>query len=490
MGVSKSGGSSSRGGADRSSSASRGSTRKADQTRSADKDPVKGSSQGPGSRETRGPGGGSGPQEPSGGPGDSPTRGVTDTIESPSRELAEEGEESSPEQAHGHDLVSGLNEAFSMSDEQREAVDTIAESYRTAWDGTPHAAGERTGEMTTEGTAAVARGEFQSDWAEYAESAAMDRRVPDLPEEFSDIRDELVEKNTEETHQALNTLGSDPQALDHLDGALSPVDGRFSHSDLTAAAFEHDLNHGFEPGGPAHSTKAWASEPGRTPEVIRAQEEAVLNSVVNGGGVEFTNSLGHTEELSFSQQPLAEGGAGSLHETAASRFTMTDADGRVVDITSDLSPSQTRTGLARLGDYYTQTPGHLRDSVQSFALTREANQSLIDDPTSLRAAADYHYQDKHINFYDGLSGLSDDVFHHEMGHAIGDSIDGDTHRMRSNDWDQHSEQRPSDYAHTNELEDFAESYSMFKEYVDSNRLEEFRETYPHRSAVLESIYSN
>lgn len=409
------------------------------------------------------------------------------TSRSPSRPSGDRTSVSKPEKPSraGKQLAENLGAAF-MTPAQRLAVDGVAENFVTARDGLVN---RTSGELSQQGVSEAAQGRFDGERARRTEGAMLNRRFPGEAERSPDLINNLADLRATNTERNVAELGRDSQLLDRLDVANSERDGEFSHGDLNRAAFEHDQQQGFEPGRAARGSSEWADESNRGAEVIRAQEQSVLDSVVQGRPVQFTNSDGNTESLQFEQ--LRGANEDSLQSVRSSRFVMTGANGHQVNIQSNLSPSDNRTALARIGEYYTRTPEHLRDSVNSIRLTNEADEKFISSNGQTdAAAANYGESPGHVNFFNGLSRLNEDNFNHEYGHAIGDKIDGDRHQLRTENWDSHSAERPSEYAGTNEMEDFAESYSMFKEYSDNGRLDEFRERFPHRARELESIFSN
>ena len=303
--------------------------------------------------------------------------------------------------------------------------------------------------------------------------------------------------------ESASYLLKNEDVLDRLDVAndrSNRTDGRISRGDISREVFQRQLeqarNGELPPGPPADNRGGYAptvitrnSE--RTPEVIAQQELAILEAVNSGKPVSFTNANGHTEELTVRQIQNTRGNA---------VYEITGADGHTMRIESELGASENRTVLARLADYYTQFPEHLRDSVNKIEFRRESDDTA--------AAVFYPFGDR-IVFYDGLRNLNEEVFDHEFAHGIGYENDGlgedvlgyigriftgSAGEGTPKGWTEaiaaDPEPRISDYANTNIKEDFAECWAAYMEARDNGpeALAKLEEAYPARYAIMDELY--
>lgn len=284
-------------------------------------------------------------------------------------------------------------------------------------------------------------------------------------------------------------------ALDTGEEPGSDTDGKISRSDLSAEIFRRQVDDPWRQTGPAASNRdsyeaVEASNAERSTEVIRAQEQSVLDAVTGGQPVQFQNSNGETEELSIRQ---VDGGSGKTV------YELTGEDGHTIRIESELGASENRTALARIADYYSQLPPGVRDSNDRIVLSRNPDDS---------AAADFRSREDRIRFYDGLAHLNEEVFNHEYGHAIGYDEDGlgenGWHRIGQvfsgsdgegtpRGWDAAAEADPgsvSGYADGSRKEDFAESWAAYLEARENGpeALARLEEAIPSRFAILEQVY--
>ncbi len=238
-------------------------------------------------------------------------------------------------------------------------------------------------------------------------------------------------------------------------------------------------------------------EANRTPELAAQQETAIVEGLAEGGEVSFTNSNGDVENLTFVQL----GGEGD-----DVKFELRGEDGHTVKISSELSAEETRIALARLSDYYTEVPEHLRDSVDEISLLQGGK------PGKDNVAADFRSDGDKIRFYNGLDNLNESTFDHEFGHGVGYETDGQGEGVRGTfnpfdgdvnpfggskgapeGWEDAIEsdgRRLTEYAETNHEEDFAESWSTYLEAREqgSQALDDYREAFPERFEILEEVY--
>jgi hypothetical protein len=298
--------------------------------------------------------------------------------------------------------------------------------------------------------------------------------------------------------ESASYLLKNEDVLDRLDVAndrSNRTDGRISRGDISREVFRRQLeqarNGELPPGPPAGNRGSYkptviTSNSERTPEVIAQQELAILEAVNSGKPVSFTNANGHTEELTVRQIQNTRGNA---------VYEITGADGHTMRIESELGASENRTALARLADYYTQFPEHLRDSVNKIQFRRESDDTA--------AAVFYPFGDR-IVFYDGLKNLNEEVFDHEFAHGIGFDNQGKEENILDSlgriftgspkGWNDaikaDPEPRISNYANTNSAEDFAESWAAYMEAMDNGpeALAQLQEAYPARYAIMDELY--
>ncbi|MCP3143840.1 hypothetical protein [Pyxidicoccus xibeiensis] len=229
------------------------------------------------------------------------------------------------------------------------------------------------------------------------------------------------------------------------------------------------------------------------------REQAVEEAIAGKGKpVDFVNSDGKTEQVAIFQVPFAGEDTYFVRvgdETFQVEFQGgTDADREAF--------------LAQVIDSYSETPPELRSSLQKVVVTPDQGPETA---TGNRAAATAG--DGTITFYDDGRHLSEDIFHHELGHLIGrqqeEKDDGfwtDLGEVFTGEpppvpdgWDEaamEDENFTSGYAETdykrdgNYTEDFAEAWKLYMAAIDGGpeKLAEFREMYPERAEILEDIY--
>ena len=340
---------------------------------------------------------------------------------------------------------------------------------------------------------------------DFNEEAARERLAEDgIPE---DEIDATLEQLQGRATQLLNNNA----LFDRIDNANdrgNGPDGKIARSDLNAYLFDAQdrvadsgqdlgtddtgLRDGeFELPHEDHTHVVRQGEDNRTDALISEQEEAVLDALNQDGPIEFTNSSGETEQIELNQVNNTKGDV---------EFELTGEDGHTIRVTSELSAEQTRVALARILDYHTQTPEHLRGEVDRIELHEGGK------PGKPNSAADYNSDKDRLRFFNGLKDLNEAVFDHEVGHSVGYGADGigesnldrfgnlfiDTSGEGApQGWSEAIEQdggSVSDYANTNLKEDFAESWSTYVEARESGELEQFKAAYPHRFEILEAIY--
>lgn len=333
----------------------------------------------------------------------------------------------------------------------------------------------------------IAEGDFNEDRArERLLAAGVDES--DLDDVLAEIRDNasfLLEQ--EETLQQIDVASG-----------RGSVDGRISRGDLTAFQLEQQrraIENGEEleverrglPRGDEFQVPSQtgeqdglveAGEDNRTDELIRQQEQAILEALGGDGQLSFTNAQGETEALQISQVRDSDGMV---------RFELEGEDGHRLEISSELNADDTRTALARLADYYTQVPAGLRDSVEEFILRSGESESG-------NAGAAFFPDDHSIEFFDGLRNVDEQFFDHELAHAV--AVAQGNEDAVPEGWEQVIERDGgrgvSEYAEATPGEDFAESWATYTEARDRGpaALDLFRERFPERYALLEEIFEN
>ncbi|MGE0494116.1 MAG: hypothetical protein AB7S38_33205 [Vulcanimicrobiota bacterium] len=399
-------------------------------------------------------------------------------------------------------LLGGLAGAFkNVEDEEtrrdRDAVRYLDEHF-DAYDNP--GGGDTDGVVSVDDLQDVASGDFDQDKARERLQAA------GVAEEDLDAELARLQENAE------YLLGRD-ELLDEIDVANDPGgdhDDKIARSDLHHYQYREQLESvedGYRPynvdrtgipetpyslpteeddGGRRHS------EPNRTDEVIRQQENAILEGLTHGGPVEFTNSNGETENLTIEQVTNSKGDV---------EFRLRGEDGHTINVSSELTADETRTALARVADYYTQVPDGLRESVDNIEFLKDP------DPDGT-AAASFNSEHDRVRFFGGLDYINEAVFEHEFGHGVGYETDGEGEGFLNDlnpfdgggagspqGWEDainSDGNRPTDYANTNHKEDFAESWAIYLEAREQgdDALEEFAQQYPHRFDILDEIYEN
>ena len=305
--------------------------------------------------------------------------------------------------------------------------------------------------------------------------------------------------------ESANYLLENKDVLGRLDVAndiIKLTDGRISRGDISREVFRRQLeqarNGELPPGPPAYNRGSYAptvvtQNSERSPEVIAQQELAILEAVNSGRPVSFTNANGQTEELTVRQIPNTGGNA---------VYEIRGADGHTMRIESELGASENRTALARLADYYTQIPEHLRDAVDEIEFRRDPYEGG-------NVAAAFYSREDRVVFYNGLRNLNEEVFDHEFAHGIGYENDGlpegrlghfirrytgsegeGTPRGWTEAIESDPQQRITNYANKNIKEDFAECWAAYMEAMDNGpeALAQLQEAYPARYAIMDELY--
>jgi hypothetical protein len=234
----------------------------------------------------------------------------------------------------------------------------------------------------------------------------------------------------------------------------------------------------------------------RTDAVVRA---------LRGSTVTFVNASGAGETVKVQQlspsmrtyQPVAAAAGQPAHPGAPPEthdvYRVTTGNNMLeVEIPQELNPVD---ALARVIDYYTQTPWTLRSGLRKLTINRTQYTPI----GGYNAPA--HGGGGTINFWDGLNYLANsETFIHEMGHIIGQSksTSGTFVPPRWADAAKKDGNFPSEYAsdtvtksaRQNYAEDFADTW---KGYVTARAagnavLERFRTQFPARTSIVEAIF--
>lgn len=235
--------------------------------------------------------------------------------------------------------------------------------------------------------------------------------------------------------------------------------------------------------------------PGDLGKLINPRRAAVEEALSTGNPVPFTNTDGKTEQVSVTQLPGGFVGGGDdvyVVRVGDDQFTVRVEEGADADA-EDV--------LAQVIDSYSETPEDLRGSLERVVVKKDA------DPEGAAARAG----DGTITFYDGGKYVTDDIFHHEIGHLIGRQVEDANDSFLSGILEKLAGEPPpipdgwaeaADGNHLNDYteksfnksgvytEDFAEAWSEYMRALDDGpeALAAFEQTYPERSEILEDIY--
>ncbi|MBN8233083.1 hypothetical protein JYK02_36770 [Corallococcus macrosporus] len=237
--------------------------------------------------------------------------------------------------------------------------------------------------------------------------------------------------------------------------------------------------------------------PGDLGKLINPRRAAVEEALETGKTVPFTNTDGKTEQVSVTQLPPGFAGGGD------DVYVVTVGDDRFTVRVEEGADADAEAVLAQVIDSYSETPEDLRGSLERVVIKKDP------DPDNAAARAG----DGTITFYNGGEYVTDDIFHHEIGHLIGRQVENANDTWLSRILEQYAGEPPpipdgwaeaaaADGNHLNEYtedsfndsgvytEDFAEAWSEYMRALDGGpkALAEFERTYPGRSEILEDIY--
>lgn len=233
----------------------------------------------------------------------------------------------------------------------------------------------------------------------------------------------------------------------------------------------------------------------RKSPALQAQE-AVIEKALAGDIIAFPSSNGATAIVRVA--PLdAKKAASDAQAKQAMRLTV---DGHQFQVTVD-SGLDTKESLAKLADYLSQVPGHLRPALKSVTLSKTPNPedaywARVYGLDSFSSAATAGGGAITIwNLKENPHNLNEGVFNHEMAHLIGSAYSTSKTRhaeMIPPGWEdamRADNKGVSNYGSHNANEDFSEGWRY---YLEARRtpetLKEFKEKFPNRSRILEAIY--
>ena len=232
----------------------------------------------------------------------------------------------------------------------------------------------------------------------------------------------------------------------------------------------------------------------RKSPALQAQEAAIEKALA-GEIIAFSNSSGATAIVKVA--PLDAKKAADTQAKQAIRLTV---DGHQFQVTLDAG-LDAKEALAKLTDYISKVPGHLRPALKSITLSQTPNPEDaywartfgLDSFSSAATAGGVAITI--WNLKENPHNLNEGVFNHEMAHLIGTAYS--TSRTRHAEmippgWEdaiRADSGRVSNYASHNANEDFSEAWRYYLEARQTpEKLKEFKQKYPNRSRILEAIY--
>lgn len=271
-----------------------------------------------------------------------------------------------------------------------------------------------------------------------------------------------------------------------------------------------------------------ADESERTPEVVRAQQSAVDGALAGDGRVTFSNSEGRSFDMQLRKTKLG-------YEYRAGKDRLN------IRFDPKFTEQQRREALAKLIDYHSQEPEHLRRAVQHInvepgdrAVKVKKDQSLTtllqaqgfkkmtpslleamkevngwkEVPTTFKAGDTVQVPVKNYGAYFagddargvtfvGIKNIEESTFRHEFGHGVGylataDFLPRDWHRLAAKDPETVSKygSRKDKQTGVPEMsDDFAEFYLAYMEARETGpkAMADLKRRFPNRSQVIEQI---
>jgi len=242
---------------------------------------------------------------------------------------------------------------------------------------------------------------------------------------------------------------------------------------------------------PADESARWplSSAQERAVEEAWSQHTELLgNLTLETGVVNFPNSQAPPEELMVNRLTVDGQPIYTLNDSAG--------NGLILHSQTPWDDAQAQDAVARVADYRATVPDHLQPEVTSVEF-RDGSKPGV--PWS---AATYYDQDQ-VVFWNGTDNLSERVFVHELGHAVG----FDEGRATRGPWEtvrgwfkegsgvpkgwedamREDGDAVSSYSHRSKREDFAETFLAYLDASEHGALKEFAEAFPHRTEILADL---
>ncbi len=244
--------------------------------------------------------------------------------------------------------------------------------------------------------------------------------------------------------------------------------------------------HGAPAPGPIGKTP-----PEPTPE--EARRAAIDRAVETGEPQEFVNSDGETVTVQIEQTRWPFDGDTRVVRVDDEEFTVKfDTEGEV----------DKNAMLTQLVDSYSETPEEYRGELDEVVITSDTYETDTGQPAAASAGGNK------MTFYNNGDFLTEEVFHHEMGHLAGRKAENSNDGFFDDWFGEPSPVPPGwddaarsdgnfvgEYAEADHdvdgdyTEDFAEAYAHYMQAVDEGpeAVEAFQEQYPARYEILKDM---
>ncbi len=238
----------------------------------------------------------------------------------------------------------------------------------------------------------------------------------------------------------------------------NPITGRY------AAPTSENLGGGLYPYEGEYGGRRDRGEANRGEKVARSQRRSVRDSVDRDQWINFGNSKGNKESFKISRVK------GDAVPEGKRQYRIKDREGNDLVVTMDSDRKQRAESLAKLTDYFSQTPKHLRSSVKEVEFSRELKKHPLEEGT-----VPAEFDNGKIRIFpankkdlDGLQNLNQALFNHEVGHGVDASwnrerVQFHPLQVRPSAYDTAAAFSPgvSKYGTNNLQEDFAEFYTAY-----------------------------
>ena len=247
---------------------------------------------------------------------------------------------------------------------------------------------------------------------------------------------------------------------------------------------------GFD-GSPAPTRTLDKTPPAPTPE--EARRAAIDRAVETGEPQEFVNSDGDTVTVQIEETGWPFDGDTRHVRVGDDSFTVKfDTEGEV----------DKNAMLTQLVDSLSETPAEYRGALNEVVITSDSYETDTGQPAAATAG------NGKMTFYDDGAHMTEDVFHHEMGHLVGRQAENADDGFFSdwfgepppvpNGWNDAAESDGNfvtGYAEDDHevdgdyTEDFAEAWAAYMRAVDEGptAVEAFKSQYPARYEILEGM---